>query len=129
MAAERLREQVQNIASALLTKTTIPSVAAQQALLDEVAGDEWWIDVTLPMLELARRRLRGLLQFLEKAKKAVVYTDFQDELVRVDARRPARHHPRHQLGTLPRQGRRLPQAAPGPPRAATAAPQQATDRR
>lgn len=32
------------------------------------------------MLELARRKLRGLLRFLEKAKKVVVYTDFQDEL-------------------------------------------------
>ncbi len=32
------------------------------------------------MLELARLRLRGLLRFLEKAKKVVVYTDFQDEL-------------------------------------------------
>ena len=80
VAAERLREQVQNIAAGLLGQTSIPSVAAQQALLDEVASDDWWIDVTLPMLELVRRRLRGLLQFLEKAKKVVVYTSFQDEL-------------------------------------------------
>lgn len=79
-AAERLREQIQNIASGLLNQTTIPSVAAQQVLLDEVGGDEWWVDVTLPMLELARRRLRGLVQFLEKAKKTAVYSDFQDEL-------------------------------------------------
>jgi type I restriction enzyme R subunit len=80
VAAERLREQVQNIATGLLGQTSIPSVAAQRSLLDEVASDQWWIDVTLPMLELVRRRLRGLLQFLEKAKKAVVYTSFQDEL-------------------------------------------------
>ncbi len=80
VAAERLREQVQNIATGLLGKTTIPSVAAQQVLLDEVASDEWWVDVTLPMLELARRRLRGLLRFLDKTKKVVVYTDFHDEL-------------------------------------------------
>lgn len=80
VAAERLREQIQNIASGLLSKTAIPSVAAQQALLDELAGDEWWVDVTLPMLESARRKVRGLLRFLEKAKKAVVYTDFADEL-------------------------------------------------
>ena len=32
------------------------------------------------MLESARRKLRGLLRFLEKAKKVVVYTDFADEL-------------------------------------------------
>lgn len=80
VAAEQLREKVQSIASALLTKTTIPSVANQEVLLDEIAGDEWWIDVTLPMLELARRRLRGLLQFLESPEKNRVYTDFEDEL-------------------------------------------------
>jgi type I restriction enzyme R subunit len=80
VAAERLREQIQNIATGLLGQTAIPSVAAHQSLLDEVASDDWWIDVTLPMLEVVRRRLRGLLQFLEKAKKVVVYTSFQDEL-------------------------------------------------
>jgi type I restriction enzyme, R subunit len=80
VAAERLREQVQNMAEGLLGQTSIPSVAAQQSLLDEVASDEWWVDVTLPMLEVVRRRLRGLLQFLDKAKKVVVYTAFQDEL-------------------------------------------------
>ncbi|WP_102142714.1 DEAD/DEAH box helicase family protein [Mycobacterium hubeiense] len=80
IAAERLREQIQNIASGLLNQTAIPSVAAQQVLLEELAADEWWVDVTLPMLESARRKVRGLLRFLEKAKKVVVYTDFADEL-------------------------------------------------
>lgn len=55
-------------------------MATQQELLDEIASDQWWVDATLPMLELARLRLRGLLRFLEKAKKTVVYTDFADEL-------------------------------------------------
>lgn len=80
LAAERLREQVQSIASGLLNQTAIPSVAAQQELLAEVADDQWWVDVTLPMLELARRRLRGLLKFLEKTTKVRVYTDFEDAL-------------------------------------------------
>lgn len=80
LAAERLREKIQDIASGLLNQTNIPSVGAQQELLDDVAGDQWWVDVTLPMLEHARRKLRGLLRFLEKAKKVVVYTDFADEL-------------------------------------------------
>lgn len=80
LLADRLRRQVQGLASSLLGQTTIPAVAAQQQLLDLVAGDEWWMDVTLPMLELARRRIRGLVRFIEKAKRAIVYTDFQDEL-------------------------------------------------
>ena len=76
--AERLRETIQNIASALLGKTAIPSVAEQAVLLEAVAGDEWWIDVTLPMLEEARRKLRGLARFIEKVRRNPVYTDFED---------------------------------------------------
>jgi type I restriction enzyme R subunit len=80
VAAERVRETVQAIASALLTKTTIPSVAEQAVLLEAVAGDEWWIDVTLPMLEVARLRLRGLVRFVERTVRNPVYTDFEDTL-------------------------------------------------
>ncbi len=79
-AADRLRQRLQEIAAGLLGQMAIPAVAAQAELLEEVAGDQWWVDVTLPMLEAARRRLRGLLQFLDKAKKTIVYTSFQDEL-------------------------------------------------
>ncbi|CAM3995435.1 type I restriction-modification enzyme R subunit C-terminal domain-containing protein [Janibacter anophelis] len=78
--AERLRETVQRIAAALLGKTTIPSVAEQAVLLESVAGDEWWIDVTLPMLELARLRIRGLARFIEKTTRNPIYTDFEDTL-------------------------------------------------
>ena len=80
VAAERVRETVQAIAAALLPKRTIPSVAEQLALLDEVAGDEWWVDVTLPMLEVMRLRLRGLVRFVEKTTHNPVYTDFEDTL-------------------------------------------------
>jgi len=78
--AERLRETVQNIAAALLAKTAIPSVAQQAVMIESVAGDEWWIDVTLPMLELARLRLRSLVRFIEKTSRNPVYTDFEDTL-------------------------------------------------
>lgn len=80
--AERLRGQVQQIANSLLSPTAlaIPSVAAQRELLDDVAGDEWWVDVTLPMLELARRRLRGLVHFIETTKRNIIYTDFEDTI-------------------------------------------------
>ncbi|MGY1914404.1 DEAD/DEAH box helicase family protein [Blastococcus sp. SYSU DS0973] len=77
---ERLRTQVRDITAALLGQTTIPSVKAQEQLLEELSGDEWWVDVTLPMLELARRRIRGLVRFVEKSQRAVVYSNFADEL-------------------------------------------------
>ncbi|MFC9519191.1 DEAD/DEAH box helicase family protein [Nocardiaceae bacterium NPDC056970] len=80
VTAEQVRETVQAIASALLAKTSIPSVAEQAVLLESVAGDEWWIDVTLSMLELVRVRIRGLVRFVEKTKRNPVYTDFEDTL-------------------------------------------------
>ncbi|RIK17084.1 MAG: restriction endonuclease subunit R [Acidobacteria bacterium] len=80
LTAEQVRETVQQIASALLTRTAIPSVAAQAVLIESVAGDEWWMDVTLPMLELVRLRLRGLVRFIEKTRRNPLYTDFEDTL-------------------------------------------------
>ncbi|GAB3580673.1 DEAD/DEAH box helicase family protein [Calidifontibacter terrae] len=80
VAAERIRETVQAIATALLPKKNIPSVAEQLPLLEEVSGDEWWVDVTLPMLEVMRRRLRGLVRFVERTRQSPVYTDFEDTL-------------------------------------------------
>ena len=77
---ERLRSKVQAIAGGLLGKTAIPSVAAQQRILADVEGDDWWVDVTLPMLELARRRIRSLVGFVDSAQRSVVYSDFADEL-------------------------------------------------
>ena len=46
----------------------------------EVEADEWWNDVTVAMLENARRRLRGLVQFIEKKRQAAVYVNFADAL-------------------------------------------------
>jgi len=78
LTADAVRRQLQDIAATLLSQISIPLVAAQQPLLLDLAGDEWLVDVTLPMLELARRRIRGLMQFNEKSKWAIVYTDFTD---------------------------------------------------
>src|SRR5262249_9798014 len=41
-------------------------------------SDEWWQDVTVPMLEVMRRRLRGLVQLIDKRQRKPVYTDFED---------------------------------------------------
>ena len=68
LLAERLQRNVQDIAATLLGQTSIPAVAAQQVLLERVAGHECWFDVTLPMLELARRRIRTLVRFIEKGE-------------------------------------------------------------
>jgi type I restriction enzyme R subunit len=45
-----------------------------------VQTDEWWQDVTVPMLEGMRRRLRDLIKLIEKQKRKPIYTDFEDEM-------------------------------------------------
>jgi type I restriction enzyme R subunit len=77
---ERWKEQVRAVAALLLEQGSIPAVREQMALIESVAGEEWWEDVTVPMLEVARRRLRALVKLIEKAKRKPVYSDFEDEL-------------------------------------------------
>lgn len=79
---DKLRQQVQDIAEALLDPTTLnnPVVAEHRELLSDLVSDAWWQDVTLPMLEMVRRRLRGLVRLIPKSKQAIVYSDFEDEL-------------------------------------------------
>lgn len=77
---ERLKKQLVDIASALDEQTAIPVIAAQHALILDILSDTWWEGVTVPLLELVRLRLRGLVLHIEKGKKAIVYTNFEDEL-------------------------------------------------
>ncbi|MGE3495024.1 MAG: DEAD/DEAH box helicase family protein [Gemmatimonadales bacterium] len=74
----RLRDRVMEIASLLEEKAAIPMVHDQMPLIQEVQTDEWWQDVTVPMLEVMRRRLRGLVQLIDKRQRKPVYTDFED---------------------------------------------------
>ena len=75
-----LREKIQAIAGALEEQEAIPAIKSQMPLIQSIASDEWWEDVTVSMLEIARKKLRALVKLIEKSKKIVVYTDFEDEL-------------------------------------------------
>lgn len=77
---ERLRDRVKEIAGLLAEKDAIPMVREQMPLIQDVQGEEWWQDVTVAMLETMRRRLRGLVQFIEKGHRKPVYTDFEDAI-------------------------------------------------
>ncbi|MEO7087012.1 MAG: type I restriction-modification enzyme R subunit C-terminal domain-containing protein [Gemmatimonadaceae bacterium] len=76
---ERRRDQVKEIAGLLEEKSAIPMVRDQMVLIQEVQTDEGWQDVTVPMLELVRRRLRDLVRLIEKVKRKPIYTNFEDE--------------------------------------------------
>lgn len=75
-----LRDQIRGICSALEEQEAVPAIKAQMVLIQSIIDEEWWQDVTVGMLENARKRLRALIKLIEKSKKKIVYTDFEDEL-------------------------------------------------
>ena len=79
-AFPRLRDQVMALAGLLEEKASIPMVMEQMSLIQDVQTEEWWQDVTTPMLESVRRRLRTLIQFIEKRERKTIYSDFEDEM-------------------------------------------------
>lgn len=78
--AARIRETLQQIASALLTRTGLAAVKQQAELLESVTSDFWWEGAGAPAVERIRRRLRGLLRYVPRGRAHVVYSDFEDEL-------------------------------------------------
>jgi type I restriction enzyme R subunit len=82
-AFEKMRIRVVEIAQLLEEKTAIPVVKSQLGYLVSLQGDEFWEGMTLATLEDMRLRLRVLVPFLDKKKRKVVYTSFEDEIVGV----------------------------------------------
>jgi type I restriction enzyme R subunit len=76
----KLRVQVHDIAEALEVQSGIPMINAELDLIQELQTDEYWQDITAPMLEMVRKRLRNLIKLIEKTKRRIVYTDFVDEI-------------------------------------------------
>jgi len=74
-------EKIKVLAANLETKATIPAVAAQMELILEIQQEAWWQDVTLPMLEEVRVKIRDLTKFADKDEGfSDVFTNFEDEL-------------------------------------------------
>jgi len=73
--------QVREIANGLENKSAIPAVNAQMDLIQDLQTDQWWMKVTLPMLEDVRVRLRKLVRFIDPEEGLKdVYTDFEDDI-------------------------------------------------
>ncbi len=82
-AFERHHKRVVEIAMLLEEKGRIPAVAAQLDYIARVQESTFWEGITLAGLEEMRLRLRGLVPFLDKKKRKIVYTDFKDEVLGV----------------------------------------------
>ncbi len=73
-----LKKDLIEIAEALEMQTAIPMIARQAALLAEIQAEAWWEGLTVPILEFVRLRMRDLVQHIDRTKKAVIYSNFDD---------------------------------------------------
>ena len=80
---ENHRQRMVEIAMLLEEKTTIPAIKAQLGYLASMQENTFWEGMNLNILEDMRLRLRGLVPFLDKKKRKIVYTDFEDEVLNV----------------------------------------------
>ncbi len=80
MISEMIRGRVVEFAEQLEAKSTIPAVQAQLQLIQDIQTQEFWQDIHLVTLEELRRKLRNLMFALDKDKKEMVYTNFEDEV-------------------------------------------------
>jgi type I restriction enzyme R subunit len=80
---ESVRKKVIEIAASLEEKDAIPAVKQQLEYLRAIQTPEFWEGINLAALEDLRIRLRGLVQFIDKSKRKIVYTNFEDEIIGV----------------------------------------------
>jgi len=77
---QSLKLSIIDIAENLEMKASVPAVAEHLSFIQEIQTDAYWEYITLPMMEEIRIKLRCLIQFIDKGKKEIIYTDFEDEL-------------------------------------------------
>lgn len=76
----KIRDRIIGMASELQAKDSIPMVKAELALILDVQTEEYWRDITLPIIEQLRKKLRSLIQFIDRRSTQPVYSVLTDEI-------------------------------------------------
>ena len=78
---KRAKTQLQNIASMLETKSTIPQVSNKLVLIKSINTDDFWNSNDILNFEKVRKALRGLIQFLDdNSKFKTIITNLSDPI-------------------------------------------------
>ena len=78
---ESLRKRIVETLALLEELDNIPMVAAEMELILDAQTETYWQDVTAPILEVLRRRLRGLMKLIDVRRRvSFVFSDFEDEI-------------------------------------------------
>ena len=71
---------VQTAEILLATKSKVPQVAAQKAVLEKVVAPDFWQNVNVLELDIVRVAMRELLQYIDKVATKIYYVNFTDEI-------------------------------------------------
>jgi len=80
---EGLKVKVINSAEELSKIGTIPEVVAKRDLLNLIKTEEFWNSAGTFDYEKVREEIRGLLRFIERAKRGIFYTNFEDDIINI----------------------------------------------
>lgn len=72
---------VVHTAEILSTMYSIPQVAARKETIERVQLPEFWDDTTIIEMDTVRIAMRDLLQFIERKRRKIYYTDFKDTII------------------------------------------------
>tara|TARA_Y100000746_G_C15292253_1_gene362138 strand:- start:21 stop:755 length:735 start_codon:yes stop_codon:yes gene_type:complete len=68
------------LAEQLLTRERVPQVLENLDFIREIRTQDWWEDINLIMLEQVRRKIRGLVNFIERESKKPLFSNFRDTI-------------------------------------------------
>lgn len=74
-------QKVRTICGALLDKLSIPQVMNKKKELQEAFSTNFWKGITVDKLEKLREDVRELVKFLDKDIRAIIETNFSDEVI------------------------------------------------
>jgi type I restriction enzyme R subunit len=75
---DRYIQAVKKLMQGLELKSAIPMVKNEMELIEALQSDEYWQNITVPMVDSARKRLRELIQYIDRKGREIVYSNFED---------------------------------------------------
>jgi type I restriction enzyme R subunit len=77
---DKLKKQLVELCEALDARASVPAIKQHIQLIEEVQLEDWWEGVTVPLLELVRRRLRKVVHLVDRTQRNILYANFEDTL-------------------------------------------------
>ena len=75
-------------AEQLSKKYSVPQVKAQKELIQRIKTQDFWNHVTIWELDIVRKAIGELLQYIEKTERRIYYCDFTDSILSVKEGEP-----------------------------------------